>query len=195
MSKSLYNIQEEYLNIFREIEDNEGEVDEELYSRLVITQEDFKVKVENYCKYIRTLENQELFAINEIKRIQDYIRPKANLIDRLKETLLQAIKMFGDKDEKKDIWRFEVGTFRLGTRQSKSVTILDETLIEDRFKEIAISKLSLEDKARILDALGKSQEELTIIQTIPKTAIKKAIEEEGSVQGAELDTNYSLQIK
>lgn len=192
---NLYEIEEELQQIYNELEVSEGLVDDELYAKLEITQEQFKDKVGNYAKFIRVLENKVNFAQTEIARIEKYISPKTNLINRLKGTLLDAVKRFGEKDPKKDIWRYEVDTFRLSTRSSKSVTILDEELIEDRFKEISISKLSLEDKVKILDVLGKSEDELKIKVDIPKTPIKEEIEAGHVVEGASLDTNYSLTLK
>lgn len=192
---SLYEISQDLLQFQQVLEENEGIVEQEYWDLLVIKEDEFKGKVENYCKLIRSLENKVDNANSEIKRIQKYIEPKTNLINRLKDSVLTAIKTFGNKDPKKDIWRYEVGTFRLGTRSSSSVNIYNEEEIEDRFKQITISQLSLEDKVKILDALGKSQEEVTIKVDISKTAIKEAIKNEEIIEGAEIKTNYTIQIK
>lgn len=192
---NLYEIQDELLTIYNELEASEGLVDDELYAKLEITQEQFRDKVGNYARFIKTLESKVAFAEAEITRIEKYIKPKETLIDKLKQTLLDAIKRFGEKDSKKDIWRYEVDTFRLSIRSSKSVTIFDEQKIDDRFKQIAINQLSLEDKVKILDVLGKSEDEVKIVVSIPKTPIKEAIENGDIIEGASLDTNYSLQLK
>lgn len=192
---SLYYISQELLEFQQVLEENEGIVEQEYWDLLVIKEEEFKSKVENYCKFILDLENQIAFAQTEINRINKYIKPKNNLVDRLKDSILNAVKTFGNKDPKKDIWRYETGTFKLGTRSSSSVNILNEEEIEDRFKQVTISKLSLEDKVKILDALGKSQDEVNIKVDISKTAIKEAIDKEELVQGVEIKTNYNIQIK
>lgn len=191
---NLYTITETYLNLLRDIEENEGILTEEQEELLKITEDQFETKSHQYCKLIKDLENDVSFGEKELERINKYVTVKNNTIKRLKENLLNALALFGKKDPKKDIWRHETGTFKLSTRKSISVQY-DEEEIEDRFKKISISKLSLEDKVKVLDALGVSEDEVDIRESVPLTPIKEAINNGEEVIGASLKTNYSLQIK
>lgn len=190
----LYDITQNHLELLNDIEAAEGILDEELTERLKISEDTFKEKAEQYCKMIAQAESEAIYGQMELKRISQYVKVKTNIIERLKDNLLSALRLFGAKDSKKDIWRVEVGTFKLSTRQSVS-TIIDEEEIEDRFKEISMSKLSLEDKVKILDVLGKNEEDVKVTISIPKTPVKEAIESGEDVKGAYLSTNYLLTIK
>ena len=191
---SLYSISESYLNLLSAIEEQEGVLTEDQEEFLKIVEEQFAIKSQQYCQLIKVLESDILFAEAELARIKKYAIVKSNTIKRLKENLLNALVLFGKKDAKKDIWRHETGTFKLSTRKSQSV-VIDEEEIEDRFRKIAISNLSLEDKVKILDALGMSEGEVKIQETISLSSVKEAIKEEGEVEGASMQTNYSLQIR
>ncbi len=192
---SLYIISEDLLKFQEELELNEGEVTDEFYKKLVITENEFKAKIESYCKFIKSLENDENFASDELIRIAKFKQTKTNLKNKLKDAVLTALKTFGTKDVKKDLWRLEAGTFKLGTRQSTILKITNAELIEERFKNLTISKLSLEDKVKILDSLGKNEGELNIVETIDNAAIKAELTKDVIVIGAELEKNYSLQVK
>lgn len=192
---NLYEISEELLSILSEVEDNEGELTPELEERLTINQEEFKSKAYSYATFIKELEGRVALANTEIERINRYKKGKQNLIETLKANLLTGLQLFGEKDAKKPLWRMEVGTFKLGTRRSEVVNLYDETVIEDRWKRLAVGNLSLADKVRILEAVGKSEEEVKLTIDIPKTPIKDAIKAGEVVNGASVDENFSLQIK
>lgn len=193
--KTLYAIENELLAILGEIEENEGELTSETEASLTIAEEEFKSKLDSYVKAMSVLQGQVDYAESEVKRIKQYIAPKENLIGRLKQKCLDAVLIFGQKDPKKDIYRFETGTFKFGTRKTIATEIYDETQIEDKWKRLAIGNLSLEDKVRILEAIDKGEEEVKISIDILKTPIKTAIEAGEEVKGARLVDNYSLSIK
>jgi len=194
-SYKLYKLSERLLSILSEVEENEGELTEELEKSLVITQENFEAEVKESVEFIKETESFILYGKSEISRIASLIKGKATVIGRLKNSVLEAIKLYGMKDEKKNIWRYATGTFKLGTTKSISTEILDENDIEDKWKRLHIGNLSLEDKAKILDAIGKGEEEVKITIDIFKTPIKEALQRGEIVEGASLVDNYSLRIK
>jgi hypothetical protein len=189
---SLYKIQETYLSIMREAEENEGVISEESNELLVITQEKFKEQAEELAKVIKTLEAEVSFAEAEIERIKTFILYKNNFIDRLKSNLVEALKMFGEKDPKKDIWRYTAGTFKLGTRQSESVKI-DDDFIDNKYKvEIIKTKLPYGTAAKIIDTLNIQVE---VTHEVPKTEIKDKLKAGEKIEGAELVSKHSLNLK
>jgi hypothetical protein len=188
---NLYEIRNEYLELLSFLEENEGELTPELEELMLINKETFKEKSLNYIKIINKLKSDLSYAEEEISRIQSYINKKNTSINRLETTLLDALKLYGDKDPKKNIYRFEVGTFRLSTRQSESVNI-DIDRISNDYKEYTIKNLTYKEKESILELLKK---ELKLDVTVPKKGLKELISDGNEIEGASIKTNYSLIIK
>jgi|GEM_PF-4226675 len=192
---NIYEINAEALELEALIQESNGEITPEIEERLRINQENFNYKLDSYCKFIKYLELQIQFGESEIDRIKQLINNKTNLIEKLEHNIVESLKVFGTKDRVKDIWRYEIGTFKLGTRTSKSVKILDENLIEDKFKKIQLSNLTVEQKNNILIALNLTEGEVNLKEEFSKTKIKEAIDAGENVIGAELTTKQSLQMR
>lgn len=192
---NIYEINAEALELEALVQESNGEITPEIEERLRINQENFNSKLDSYCKFIKYLELQIQFGESEINRIKQLIDNKTNLIEKLEHNIVESLKVFGTKDRVKDIWRYEIGTFKLGTRTSKSVKILDENLIEDKFKKIQLSNLTVEQKNNILEILNLNEDNSTIKEEISKTKIKEAIDAGENVIGAELTTKQSLQMR
>lgn len=92
---SLYNISEELLAIFNEIEANDGEVTEKQLEALEITQEQLQEKLTSYKRAIRCWEADVDACKQEEKRIKSARSVKENRINRLKDRMLFAVKQFG----------------------------------------------------------------------------------------------------
>ena len=101
---SLYEINSELLNYVSELDDivsNPEQTDddvkrtEELMKLLSINEGNFKGKADNYAKFVRVLEGNNLVIDLEVKRLQAMKKRNNSLISRLKETLLNAVKTFG----------------------------------------------------------------------------------------------------
>lgn len=199
---NLYNIQQEYIYLMAQIEEQDGLLESEQIEQLNIVEENFKEKVTEYCKIIKQLEGEANMCQTEINRIGKLQKGKLVFVERLEKILLEAIKMFGDKEEKQDksgakyfIYRYNAEIFKLSTHRSKSVYIPDETLIDNNWKRASIGDLTLEEAVKALDAIGKSAEEVKYSTTILKTPIKKSIEEDNEiVNGATIIENFSLKL-
>lgn len=168
---NLYQIEQDLLELYTQIEENNGEITPEIEERLKITQENFTNKLENYTRFVKVLEGDVALMDSEIERINKLKQTRQNLVNRLELSMLNALKLFGNKDPKKDIWRFDLITFKLSTRQSQSVEILDETVIDSKYKTIKTT------------------------ESISKTLIKEAISDGQAVNGAIIKINHSLSIK
>lgn len=189
---NLYNIKNEYLELLSFLEENEGELTPELEELMKFNENAFKEKALNYIKVINNLKADAKYAKEEIDRIQSYLNKKHNSINLLETSLLDALKLYGEKDPIKDIYRFEAETYKMYTRKTEVVE-LEEGLIEDKWKEYTIEKLTVEDKESIVELLNK--EDLKMKVNIPKTAIKKALEDGEEIEGAKIVEKYSLNIK
>jgi hypothetical protein len=187
---SLYQISEEYLNLQNQLEENEGEITPELQIALEINAQNFIAKSINYAKLLNKITSEFNRAAEEIERLQEYLETKKKAHDILEERLLFGLKLFGNKDPQKDIWRLEAGTYKFNTRKSISTNIINEETVPAKFKTFSYT-VDNEVSARITAILPEVP-----FKAVPsKTAIKKAIQEGETVPGAELKENYTISIK
>lgn len=124
---SLYQIEAELIELFNEIEANEGEITDEQYNKLLITQENFKEKLKSFHKVIQVYTGEMSACKEEEKRIAAYRKVRENRINRLKQSVLDAVIMFGN-DGKSGNKVIELDTFKAFTKGSQS-TELDEPRI------------------------------------------------------------------
>jgi hypothetical protein len=165
---SLWQLTMEELSFISLMEENGGEVTDELLEELAIRRDNFQHKAESYAKFILKLESESEQAADEIKRIQAIKKSKDKTVDRLKETLLAALMLFGQEDSK-GVRRYETPLAKLSTRKSVSVEILDDKIIPDDF--------------------------WVIKKEVSKSTISQAIKDGAEVPGAQLKENLGLSIR
>lgn len=124
---SLYNISEDILRIFNNVENNDGEITDEEYEILCIKQEELKSKLDSYYKAIQVWKGDLETCKCEKRRIGDVQKKYDNRIERLKKAMLDAVRTFGEHG--KNNMFIELPTVRLFTKTTKSVVI-----DEDRVK-------------------------------------------------------------
>jgi hypothetical protein len=143
MNKSLYNIEQEYIQLMHTIETNEGELTEELEKQLVIHEKDRNKKSIAYLEVIGSKESFNSRIDDEIKRLHTLKRQNGVLISKLKESLLNAVKLFGV---------FEVGLHKFGTRKSSSVEVdISVNELPAKYKTVKVTEQP--DKVAIKAAL------------------------------------------
>ena len=118
---SLYQISEDILRIFNDVETNDGEITDEQYKDLTIKQEELKDKLDSYIKAIKSWEVDEKALKDEKKRFNDRQNMFKNRIERLKAAVLQAVLTFGEHG--KSNMFIELPNFILFSRSSQSVEI------------------------------------------------------------------------
>lgn len=166
---SLWNITQEFLALASLIEEAGGEATDAVMEELAISRENFQHKAEGYARLILKWESEIDAASAEIKRIQAIKKTKENSLARLKDTLLFALQAFGQEDDKTGVKRYETPLFKLSTRRSQAVEIVDEAEVPDAF--------------------------WVVKKEVSKSAISNALKEGEEVPGAVLKENYSVQIK
>ena len=144
MKQSLYNIVEEQRFTLAEIENMAGELTPELEEQLIINAHQLESKSIAYLEVIKDRESYINNAKDEIKRLQAIVKVNDNLVNRLKDNLLLAVKTFGS---------FEVGFVKFGTRKSTSVQVVDEMInqLPNEYKTIKVTEAP--NKAEIKKAL------------------------------------------
>ena len=129
---SLYQISEDILNIFAEIEANEGEVSEEQLQCLEIAEEQLHEKLASYKKAIRCWESDINACKEEEKRIKAARTVKENRINKLKDRMLAAVKQFGydgkPNAKGKSNKFYELSDGRLYTRTTENVELNENRL-------------------------------------------------------------------
>ena len=138
--KTLYNIQNEYLELAQQLET--GELTPELQESLIINREELAVKSEGYIGIIAKLESEIMMAKEYEQRAKDFRSRKESAVKSLKDRLLSAVILYGDQT---------IGVTELKTRKSESVDIINQDNIPNDF---LVKKLSVTaDKTAIKKAL------------------------------------------
>jgi hypothetical protein len=142
-----------------------GELTEELENELVINQTELQEKAINYGYVVRSLESDVSIIDEEIKRLTALKKAKTGAIDRIKESVLNAMLIYG-------IEKVTSPTLNLSVRNNpESVDIPMTELLDEKF---LVTKTTVSPD---------------------KVAIKKAIQNGENVEGATLVRTQSLLIK
>ncbi len=165
---TLWELTQEELSFISLMEENGGELTDEIAEELAIRRDNFSHKAEAYAKFILKLESEAEQAAAEIKRIQALKKAKENTVARLREALLAALMVFGQEDAK-GIRRYETPLAKLSTRKSQAVEVLDEQIIPADY--------------------------WVIKREVSKSTIGQAIKDGAEVPGAQLKDNISLSIR
>lgn len=150
---NIYQISQELLSIFDEIEENGGELTPELEEQLNITEESFKCKVKNYTDVIKTLQNDIVNIKSEKARLNDLQKSKEKTIDRLKSILVDAIDKFGTTSKTGSKF-IDYGTGKVSIRNTQIVEVEED--ITERFVNRALTCLRWYQQNNQLDTITAS---------------------------------------
>jgi len=128
MEKSLYQITQEQAELFNKIDELDGELTPEMEEALQLNAENFETKARGYIWMIKKLEADNITITEEKERLQRIEKRNDKLIDRLKESMKNALIIFGDSKK--------VDTFTLSLRKSKQVEILDADVIPESYRVV-----------------------------------------------------------
>jgi hypothetical protein len=146
LSKSLFSIQSELLDLVRTIEEAGGEVTPEQEQQLTISKQELQTKSLNYVHYIKKLESDLELAKVYDEQIKAFKNRKEKTIERLKDALLNAVIIHGD---------IESDIFKITTRKSESVEIVAENELPMHYYNSKVVKTV--DKVKIKEALKKGE--------------------------------------
>ena len=147
MEKSLYNINNEYLDLISQVENLEGELTTELENALTINKTELEVKSIAYIEVIKQRESLNERIDNEIKRLQALKKSNDTLVSKLKNNLLNAVNLFGN---------YDAGFLKLSTRKSKQVVIdYDVNDLPKQYKVVKVTETA--DKVAIKKAIESGE--------------------------------------
>ena len=122
---NIYQIEQELHSIFDELEENGGELTDELAERLDVSQENFRSKCESYANVIKLAKADIALIDQEKKRLDDLKKSKTNLIERLSNIVITAIEEFGDTSKSGSKF-LDYGTGKLSIRNTQKVELDDD---------------------------------------------------------------------
>ena len=120
--KSLFEIGNEYLEIYHLLEENGGEITPEIQTSLHINKENLHIKTQNYISLIKEIDGRTNTIDAEIKRLQALKKHNVSFVDRLKENISTAMKTLEIEEIRTDL-------NKISFRKSKSVQIEDVELL------------------------------------------------------------------
>ena len=124
---NIYEISQALLDIYNELEENGGELTEELEKALTITQADFKQKVRNYASVIKQIDLDITGIDQEVKRLKAYKESKVKLKERLSAILANAIDMFGEHTKSGNAY-VDLGDEKVSVRNTTKVEVDTDTV-------------------------------------------------------------------
>lgn len=147
---NIYQISQELLSIFDELEENGGELTPELEEQLNITREEFKDKIKSYSNVVKMLENDIIDIKSEKARLNDLQKSKEKTIERLKKIMINAVELFGNTTKSGSKY-LDYGTGKVSIRNTQIVEIEED--VTDRFVNRALSCLRWYQQNNQLDTI------------------------------------------
>jgi len=158
---NIYNITTEFLQLEAQLIENGGELTEELSQALQINKDELQHKSIQYGYVIKSLSDNVDAIDNEIKRLQAIKKANENAIDRLKDTLSNAMQLFG-------ISELKTPTLKINFRKSEQVIVHDVNNLPQMYKTIKVTEQP--DKMKIKEAIKDGEDilgcELITVQNI-----------------------------
>ena len=164
--RSLYEINNDFIQVLENgflVDEETGEITfkEDALNDLDL---EFNQKVDNIACYIKDIESLNQAIKDEKKALDERLKMNDRKVENLKKYVSSSLKM-------RDMNKLETARNKITFRKSKSVNVINESLLADEYFTEKITK------------------------TVNKTAIKKAIESGLTVDGAEIKENRNVVIK
>lgn len=150
---NIFNIKQELLAIFEELEENGGELTPELEKQLNITQEEFRNKIKSYSNVVKMLENDIIDIKSEKARLNDLQKSKEKTIERLKKIMIDAVELFGDTTKSGSKY-LDYGTGKVSIRNTQVVEVEED--VTERFVNRALTCLRWYQQNNQLDTITAS---------------------------------------
>lgn len=160
---NIFQISQDLLDVYQELEDNGGELTEDLEAKLTISQADFKTKVKSYTDVIKYTKSDIKLIDEEIVRLKDLKESKNKAIARLEKVIIWAIDMFGDSTKSGGKF-IDFGTGKVSVRNSEKVEV------DDEFAEDAVNKF-MEEIRQIAYTKELGSNDIEDLVTIPDDVI------------------------
>ncbi len=218
MGKSLFAIEDKYLQLMQQIEENDGELTPELEQELTINLEECEAKLKAYHHIIQNNKSEIQLIKDEKERLSKLASIKENLIERLKSSVLDATILYGNTG-KSGNKKIDYDTLKLYTVNKDSIDVQENYFLNNAnlalqsnqeyldnmkaFQYQVSVKLSLLESRDLLKLINDSKNETLIklfnsnyfTPIISKTLIKEVIDEGIEVPFCEKVNNPYIMMK
>jgi len=148
MNISLYNIEKDYVSLIEKIMENDGVLTDEMSEALIINEQQMQAKGICYGFIIKQLDAEIDIIDSEIKRLSALKSSRGKTIDRLKESVSTAMKIY-------NVEEIATPLLKLNFRKSESVEVPDEAMLD---QEYIVTKTSTSvDKIKIKEAIKRGE--------------------------------------
>lgn len=130
---NIFNISQDILNVYQELEENGGELTEELEAKLSVSEADFKSKVKSYTDVIKSVNADVKLIDEEIDRLKKIKESKNKAIARLEKVIIWAVDMFGEQTK-------SGGKYIDYTTGKVSIRNTEKVEVDDEFAEDAVNQ-------------------------------------------------------
>ena len=189
---SIFDINAEYLDIIRELEDNGGELTEEIIERLHVNKNELETKLDNYRLFIAELDAQANALTEEAKRLVTRAKVKQAVIERLNGLIKLAVYTYGEVTK--------TGSKTYESKAAKYTFVYTKPVIVNEAR-ITLDNASLKPFIRgnfsfhvpadqineVLDFLTKAEIAVDTSLTVNKKELATALKANKVIDGARLD--------
>lgn len=126
---SLFGIAEKYDYLVSQIEENDGEVTEEVASELAITEQELEDKLRAYRKILDVKKLETEYNKEEIKRLRERNAGFDKATKRLKQAIVDALHVFGVQS-KSGNFNLKFPDFTVYTKESQSINVNEDSLTD-----------------------------------------------------------------
>jgi len=196
INKSLFDIQGEYLEIIEHLEDNGGEITDEMFERLNINKDELTEKMKGYNFVIKGYKGEVDVLKDEIKRLQAKKTAKENTVIKLKEIMLTATKLYGNESKPNNEGytnhSLDMGTFKLFTKNITSVFIDSKlSAVDESVKRynlgMNVNKETLDKISKLIP--GYTEEQTSVV--FDKKEIERRLKAKEDIKGVSLSIKES----
>lgn len=146
--KTLYNINNDYLELISQVEEAEGVLTPELEQALTINKSELEVKSIAYVEIIKSNESYIERINNEIERLKNIKKSSENINEKLRKNLLHAVNIFGS---------FKSGFLSFSSQKSKLIEInIPVNELPKEFKSIKVTETA--DKIALKKAIENGEQ-------------------------------------
>ena len=182
---SLYKLPDELREIQQAIEDNNGEITQEIEFMLEKYQQK---EVSNFVQVVNLLEgyeSAEKFLKEKKHMITELINEKRNTINRMKLFIMNSIKKLGKHKIENDALTISV------VKSPPKVVIDDEELIPEEYKRVEVVISASDLNKLLVSGIPYIEKD----QSVDKTKIKDDLKDGVTISGARLEDSEHIRIR
>ena len=133
MKTSLFQIEQEYLNLTEAIMEAEGVLTPEIEQSLIINEKQLTTKAVNYGFVVKQIEYNNAAIKAEIDRLNKLKKVNDNVIERLKKAISEAMSLYEVEEIKSEIMKIN---FRKSTAVVQEFEDVDIDALPDNLKTV-----------------------------------------------------------